>query len=116
MRHRKKGVILGRKIGPRRALQKNLAAMVVLYEKVKTTEAKAKAIRPYVEKLVTLAKNPTLANRRILLRRLPSEGPVRKLIEVIGPKYQERKGGFLRITKLSPRQGDKAKMAIIEFV
>jgi len=71
MRHRKKGVILGRKIGARRALIKNLAASLVLYEKVKTTEAKAKAIRPYVERLVTVAKNPSLANRRLLLKKLP---------------------------------------------
>ena len=116
MRHRKKGVILDRKIGPRRALLKNLAASLVVYEKIKTTEAKAKAIRPYVERLVTRAKNPTLANRRLLLKVLPTEGPVKKLIEVLGPRYQDCQGGYLRITKLGTRAGDRAKVAIIEFV
>lgn len=116
MRHRKKGVILSRKIGPRKALLKNLATSLILYEKVKTTEAKAKAIRPLVERFVTKAKNPSLANRRLLLKALPTEGPVRKLIEVLGPRYQERRGGYLRITKLGHRAGDKAKVAVIEFV
>jgi large subunit ribosomal protein L17 len=116
MRHRKKGVILGRKVGPRRALLKNLAASLILYEKVRTTEAKAKAVRPYVERLVTIAKQPTLANRRLLVRRLPKEGPAKKLIEVLAPRYQERRGGYLRITKLAMRQGDRARQAVIEFV
>ncbi|HLD86324.1 MAG TPA: 50S ribosomal protein L17 [Patescibacteria group bacterium] len=116
MRHRKKGVILGRKIGARRALIKNLAASLVLYEKVKTTEAKAKAIRPYVERLVTVAKNPSLANRRLLLKKLPTEGPVKKLIEVLGPRYHTRRGGYLRLTKLGLRQGDRGRSAMIEFV
>ncbi|HAO81708.1 MAG: 50S ribosomal protein L17 [Parcubacteria group bacterium GW2011_GWD2_43_10] len=116
MRHRKKGAILSRKIGPRRSLLKNLAASLVLYEKIKTTEAKAKAIRSYVERLVTKAKSPTLANRRLLLKFLPTEGPVKKLIEVLGPRYQDRRGGYLRITKLGARVGDRAKVVIIEFV
>ena len=116
MRHRKKGFILGRKVGPRQALVKNLAASLILYEKVKTTEAKAKAIRPYVERLVTIAKQPTLANRRLLLRRLPTEGPAKKLIEVLAPRYQERRGGYLRLTKLGLRQGDRGRSALIEFV
>ncbi len=116
MRHRKQGKVLDRKVGPRRALLKNLAASVVLYEKVKTTEAKAKAVRPYVERLVTVAKRPTLANRRRLLRKLPSEGSVKKLLEVLGPRYALRPGGYTRITKLTSRLGDRAAMALIEFV
>lgn len=116
MRHRKKGSILGRKVGPRRALIKNLAANLVLYEKIKTTEAKAKLIRSYVEKLVTIARKPTLANRRLLLSRLPTEGPAKKLIEVLGPRYKDRQGGYLRISKLGLRKGDRARTAIIEFV
>ncbi len=116
MRHRKKGSILSRKIGPRRALIKGLAANLVLYEKIKTTEAKAKTVRSYVERLVTVAKEPTLSNRRILISRLPTEGPAKKLIEVLGPRYKDRRGGYLRITKLGQRKGDKAKIAIIEFV
>lgn len=95
---------------------KTLAMSLVLYEKIKTTEAKAKVLRPYVERLVTVAKQPTLANRRLLMRKLPTEGSVRKLIEVLGPRYAERKGGYTRITKLGTRQGDRASVSQIEFV
>lgn len=116
MRHRKVGKVLDRKVGPRTALIKNLAQSVVLYEKVTTTEAKAKVVRPYVERLVTLAKEPTLAHRRLLRRRLPTENAVRKLIEVLGPRYQARAGGYTRLTKLGTRAGDRAKVAHIEFV
>ena len=116
MRHRNKGKLFGRKIGPRRALVKGLAQNLILYEKIRTTHAKAKTVRPYAEKLVTLAKRPTLANRRQLLKRLPTEGAVRKLIEVLGPRYAERRGGYTRITKLGRRAGDQAEMAQIEFV
>ncbi len=116
MRHRKSGKILDRKVGPRKALIKNLAQSVILYEKVKTTQAKAKAVRPYVERLVTIAKEPTLANRRLLLRRLPTENAVRKLIEVLGPRYKGRAGGYTRITKLGFRAGDRAAVSLVEFV
>jgi large subunit ribosomal protein L17 len=116
MRHRKSGKILDRKVGPRRALIKNLAQSLVLYEKVKTTNAKARVIRSYVERLVTIAKNPSLANRRLLIRRLPTEGSVRKLLEVLGPRYVKRAGGYTRITKLASRQGDRAAMVQIEFI
>lgn len=116
MRHRKTGKILDRKVGPRTALIKNLAQSIVLYEKLKTTHAKAKVVRPYVERLVTLAKEPTLAHRRLLLRRLPTENAVRKLIDVLGPRYKSRAGGYTRITKLGTRPGDRAEVAHIEFV
>lgn len=116
MRHRKKGVILGRKIGPRRSLMKNLAVSLVLYEKIKTTEAKAKAIRSYVERLVTVAKQPTLASRRLLMKKLTTEGSVNKLLEVLGPRYKDRKGGYLRIIKLGLRKGDRGQTVLIEFV
>lgn len=116
MRHRKQGKVLDRKVGPRRALIKNLVQSLVFYEKIKTTEAKAKAIRPVIEKMVTLAKEPTLANRRLLLSRLPTEGAVKKLLEVYGPRYKSRHGGYTRIIKLGSRQGDRAAVAQIEFV
>lgn len=116
MRHRKIGKVLDRKVGPRRALLKNLAQSLVLYEKIKTTEAKAKVLRPYVERLVSLAKENTLANRRLLLQRLPTENAVRKLLEVLGPRYKSRKGGYTRIMKLGVRMGDRAKISLIEFV
>ena len=116
MRHQKTTKTLSRKIGPRKALLKNLANSLILYEKIKTTQVKAKAIKPKVEKMVTRAKIDTLHNRRELMKVLPTKNALKKLFEVLGPKYKERKGGYLRITKLEPRKGDAAKMAIIEFV
>lgn len=116
MRHRKTGKALDRKVGPRTSLIKNLAQSVILYEKVTTTEAKAKVVRPYVERLVTQAKAQSLASRRLLRRRLPTENAVRKLLEVLGPRYRTRAGGYTRITKLGLRPGDRAKVARIEFV
>ena len=95
---------------------RNLAASLVIYEKVKTTEAKAKAIRPIVEKLITIGKENNLTARRRLLQYLYSENAVRKILEVLSPKYKERKGGYTRIIKLGERQGDGAKTAQIEFV
>ncbi|MFH1145803.1 MAG: 50S ribosomal protein L17 [bacterium] len=117
MRHLKKKTTLDRKTGPRRALLKNLAQAVILYEKVTTTEAKAKAIRPIVEKMITVGKENTLVARRKLLSVLPTENAVKKVLEVLGPKYKERKGGYTRIIKLQKvRVGDGGKQAIIELV
>lgn len=116
MRHRKTKTLLSRKKDPKRALIKNLAESVVLYEKVKTTEAKAKAIKPYVERLITKARTDDLATRRYLIQRLPTKNSVKKLIEVLGPRYKERSGGYARITKIPQRQGDGAKMAVIELI
>lgn len=116
MRHRKKKITLDRKKAPRKALLKNLAMQVIVYEKIITTEAKAKAVKPIVEKLITKAKNPTLANRRIAMARLPLKKAVKKLFEVLSLRYAEKKGGYTRIIKLSPRVGDGAKRAIIELV
>ncbi|MEK7105623.1 MAG: 50S ribosomal protein L17 [Patescibacteria group bacterium] len=117
MRHRNSGKVFDREIGPRTALLKGLALDVVLYEKVQTTEAKAKAIKPMVEKLVTRGKEATLHNRRELLRFFgQQELPVKKLLEVLAPRYKSRKGGYTRIVKMGPRKGDGAQMAQIEFV
>ena len=116
MRHRSKKIILDRKKAPRKALLGNLASQIILYEKVQTTEAKARAVKPLVEKIVTRAKHDNLANRRLLLARLPIKSSVKKVVEVIAPRYKERQGGYLRIIKMSPRKGDEAKMAQIEFV
>lgn len=116
MRHRVKKKTLDRKAGARNALLKNLALQLVVYEKIRTTEAKAKVLRPYVERLITKGKANTLAARRALLRVLPTEISVKKVLEELGPRYQERAGGYLRITKTTPRQGDGAHMAVIEFV
>jgi len=116
MRHRKKGKVLGRKKAPREAMLRNLATSLIIYEKVKTTQVKAKLIRAQVEKLVTLAKADTLTNRRLALRSVYLTSAVKKLFEVLGPKFKERKGGYTRITKTLSRRGDGAAMAIIEFV
>lgn len=116
MRHRSKKITLDRKAAPRRALLKNLATQLILYEKIATTEAKAKALRPYVERLITKGKKNTLASRRELLRVLPLENAVKKVLEELSPRYKSRPGGYTRITKMNPRAGDAARMARIEFV
>jgi len=87
-----------------------------MHEKIKTTVAKAKVLRPIVEKLITAGKVNSLAVRRKLLAYLPASGATKKILEVLGPKYQERKGGYTRIVKIGPRKGDGAEMAQIEFV
>ncbi len=115
MRKLNKGRKLSRKIGPRKALLKSLANNFFLHEKMKTTEAKAKEIRPRVEKMITRAKEGTVANRRILSSSL-DKTIVKKLVDEIAPKYKERNGGYTRITKLGRRNSDGARMAIIELI
>ncbi len=116
MRHRNKGTILDRKKAPREALLRNLATSVILYEKIETTKAKAKAVRPLVEKLITIAKTNDLTARRKLLEVVYDKNAVNKALEVLGPRYKERAGGYTRITSLGRRQGDGAETAHIEFV
>ena len=116
MRHRKNNKTLGRKKQFRKMMLMNLASSLILYEKIKTTETKAKVVRPLVEKLITIAKNGDLTARRKLIKGLSQKLAVKKMIEVIGPKYKERNGGYIRIFKLGVRQGDGAKIAQIELV
>ncbi len=116
MRHRAKGRKLGREKAPRKALLKNLAQSVILYEKVKTTLAKAKEVRSLVERLITIGKKPGLTSRRRLLSKLPTELAVRKLLEELGPRYAQRNGGYTRLIKLGFRQGDAAQIVQIELV
>lgn len=116
MRHRKNVKTLDRKTGPRKALLRSLATNLVLYEKIKTTEGKAKTLKPIIEKLITKAKKNDLNARRELIKYLYTENAVRKVLEVLIPKYKDRKGGYTRIIKLAPRLGDGAKMVQIEFV
>ncbi len=116
MRHRKKKKILGRKTGPRKALLRGLAINLVLFGRIRTTEAKAKALRPFIEPLVTLSRKKDLNTIRRLKAALDNKEAVKKMIEEIGPRYLERNGGYTRIIKLGTRKGDGAKMAIIEFV
>jgi len=115
MKHCKKGRKFGRKRDQRQALLKLLAANLILKEKIKTTEAKARELRPVVEKLITKSRINNLASNRYLARYLPVKAR-KKIIKEIGPLYQKRPGGYTRIIKLEPRQTDGAKMAIIELV
>ena len=116
MRHRKKTVKLDRKKAPREMMLKNLASSVLIYEKVKTTEAKAKAVRPLVEKAIGVAKVGDLTARRRLIQTLPQKLAVKKAMEVLGERYQSRKGGYTRLVKLGNREGDGAPVVQIELV
>ena len=115
MKKLKKGRKFSRKRDQRKALLKSLINSLFIKEKIKTTEAKAKEISRFTEKSITKAKKGNLASRRNLAKFF-SKKIVKKLIEDIGPKYKERKGGYTRIIKLGPRKSDGAKMAIIELV
>ena len=95
----------------------SLALNLIVREKIKTTEPKAKELRPFIEKLVTQAKKNNLATKRFINSKLFGRRiETKKLFEILAPKYKDRKGGYTRITKLSPRKSDGAKMAVIEFV
>jgi large subunit ribosomal protein L17 len=115
MRHCQKKRKFGRPRGQRQALLKNLAAHLILKEKITTTEAKAKEIRPFVEKLITKGRKNDLAAVKYLTKYLPVKAR-QKLISQISPRYQKRSGGYTRIVKSGSRQTDGAKMAIIELV
>ncbi len=110
--HRK----LQRTSSHRTALFRNMAAALIKHEQITTTTAKAKELRPYVEKLVTLAKRGGLSNRRLASARLMDDAQLAKLFDVIGPRYAARSGGYIRIIKAGTRMSDSAAIAIIEFV
>jgi len=116
MRHQKRAHKLRSTTSQRRALLRQLATSLVLYDSIETTEAKAKALRPYAEKLVTSAANDSVARRRRAVVALANKRAVKKLFEVIGPKYKDRPGGYLRIRKTTRRAGDSALQAVISFV
>lgn len=116
MRHRKKTVILGREKGPREALLRNLATSVVLYERVQTTRAKAKAVQPLVERLITVGRHKKPNALKEIGKVLQTDGAIRKVLEELGPRYASRDGGYTRITRIGYRQGDAAEMVQIEFV
>ena len=116
MRHRNTTKTLGRKKEPRELMLRNLASSVLIYEKVKTTEAKAKTVRTLVEKCISTAKKGDLSARRRLISTLPQPNAVKKSMEVLGKRYSERPGGYTRIVRLGQRQGDGAQMVQIELV
>jgi large subunit ribosomal protein L17 len=117
MAHRIDGRKLGRKHGPRMALYKNLAVSVLRYERVRTTEAKAKEIRGQVERMITLAKRGDLAARRTVVSELPNEPLViTKLFDEIAPKYADRTSGYTRMVRIGQRKGDAAEIVQIELV
>src|SRR5579884_3355622 len=116
MRHRVGGRKLQRTSSHRAALFRNMAAALIKHEQILTTTAKAKELRPYVEKLVTLAKRGGLSNRRLAQSRLMDDAQLAKLFDVIAPRYSGRDGGYTRIIKAGIRASDAAPIAVIEFV
>jgi len=116
MRHRNQGRKLGKKSQHRTAMFANMAAALIKHEQIKTTLPKAKELRPVVEKLVTLSRRNNLHARRQALSAVRDEAQVKKLFEVIGPRYARRPGGYTRVLKAGFRHGDNAPMAFIEFV
>ena len=116
MRHHNNIRKFGRTRNQRKALLRSLAINLILNSKMETTEAKAKEIRPYVEKLVTKAKKNDLAAKRQIMSKLGNEEGMKKLFADLAPKYKDRAGGYTRIIKLPRRQGDGSPMAFIEFI
>src|SRR4051795_11298683 len=116
MRHQKKTIKLGRTADHRKALLANQVCSLIEHERIKTTLAKAKAVRPLAEKMVTLGKNGSLHARRTALAVLRQKNAVKKLFENIAPRSVDRKGGYTRIIKLGQRKSDSAPVAFIEWV
>ena len=116
MRHRHSGRQLNRNSSHRKAMFRNMAVSLVEHELIKTTLPKAKELRGYAEPLITLAKKDSVANRRLAFDRTRSKEAVGKLFDELGPRYQERPGGYIRILKCGYRTGDKAPMAYVELV
>ena len=116
MRHRNAHRKLGRTTSHRLAMFRNMAASLIKHEQITTTLPKAREIRPYVEKLVTLAKHGGPSNRRLAHARLQDDAQLTKLFDELAPRYAERPGGYIRIIKAGIRRSDATPMAIVEFV
>lgn len=116
MRHGISGRKLGRKTGHRNALFRNMAAALIKHEQITTTVPKAKELRPYMEKLITLAKRGGLSNRRLAMSRLGDETQLKKLFDVLAERYADREGGYTRVIKAGIRSSDAAPIAVIELV
>lgn len=116
MRHRNTGRKLSRTSSHRKAMFSNMCSSLIEYELIKTTLPKAKELRRYIEPLITVSKSDSVASRRYVFDRLRSKSAVGKLFTVLGPRYNERPGGYVRVLKCGYRAGDNAPMAIIELV
>ena len=116
MRHKYSGRKLNRTSSHRTAMFKNMMASLIEHEEIKTTVPKAKELRGFVERLITISKNDTVAKRRIVFSRIRSKEAVTKLFTELGPRFKQRPGGYLRILKCGYRSGDKAPMAIVQLV
>jgi large subunit ribosomal protein L17 len=116
MRHHRAGKKLGRDSAHRKALYANLACALVEHGRIKTTVTKAKAVKPFAEQMITLGKRGDLAARRQAIAELRSQDVVHKLFAEVAPRFAERPGGYTRIVKIGPRQGDAAEMAYLELV
>jgi len=116
MNHRKSGRKLGRNSSHRKAMFRNMAVSMLQHEMIKTTTAKAKELRGYVEPLITLAKVDSVANRRLAFSRLRDKAIVAKLFTTLGPRFKQRPGGYLRVLKCGHRAGDSAPMSMVAMV
>ena len=116
MRHRKSKRTLDRTSPQRQRLLRNLAVALITHEKIRTTDARAKATRRLVERLITTGQKKTLAARRQLLRVIPNQTAVNKVIDTLSPRYAQRHGGYSRLTKIGLRQGDGAQMVVMELI
>lgn len=116
MRHQKSGRKFGRNPAQRRALIRQQAISMILHERITTTEAKAKTLRPVVEKLITIARDDTPHHRKLIMSKIDHDLATAKLFDVIGPRFGTAAGGYTRISKLGPRRGDAAPLALIELM
>jgi large subunit ribosomal protein L17 len=116
MRHHRSGKKLGRDSSHRKALYANLTSSLIEHGRIRTTETKAKAVRPIAEKMVTLGRDGSIHARRQVLAYLRTQEVVHKLFSEVAPRFRDRPGGYTRVVKLGPRQGDSAPMAYLEFV
>ena len=112
----KKGPRLGGSPSHQRKILSNLASSLIIEERITTTQARAKLLRPYVEKIITKARRGDLHSRRLVLRKIQDSDVITKLFDDVAPRYEDRPGGYTRIVKLGPRRGDGAEMALIELV
>ena len=116
MRHHRAGKKLGRDSAHRKALYANLAGSLIEHGRIRTTEAKAKAVKPFAEQMITLGKRGDLAARRQAIAELRSQDVVHQLFADVAPRFADRPGGYTRIVKIGPRQGDAAEMVYLELV